>query len=114
MARPRVLKLPNGVEILVKNGTPELMEQLKRALEPTEEKPTLPTPAAPQPVAAKATLLAANAVGISEYNGEYFVDKIQYDPVLGQAVVVSHVSAGYDRGYAGERFKITAAESDLV
>jgi hypothetical protein len=114
MARPRVIKLPNGGELIIKNGTPELVEQLK-AVVLGQPAPVAAVPQeTPQPIVARATVLSFNAVGISDFGGEFFVDKIQYDPIMGQATIVSHVSAGYDRGYAGERFKITVAESDLV
>ena len=115
MARPRVIKLDNGVEIMFKNASPELVEGVKAFLSgkaPTEA-PKESTP--PVKVAApKSEPMTNLAIGMSLKEDYYYVDVVRYSVNSKQGELVSQTNVGREQIYANERFKIAVAENEVM
>jgi hypothetical protein len=112
MARPRVIKLENNAEIVLKNLTPELADKVAGMINDLISG-TAPVKGEETPVLAEYSPLPHEAVGLCQQNGKWVCAIVKYDPATKAAQVASLIPAE-GRDVAMERFKIEVVSRGII
>lgn len=113
MARPRVVHLPDGGEVLIKNASPEEAQRIKDlilgaktdSVEEVDEVGETDT-----------SNLNSLALGICRVGGQWAVAEVKFNVDTKEAAVDSlHVMGQYESRQAAEaRFKILAVDKNVI
>jgi hypothetical protein len=113
MARPRLIRTKDGGEITLRNVDMALADKIKAYVEGSEEvtEAAAVVEAAPAPTAE----LTDVAIGVYRDGAKgWGAAVVKFNPLTKEAKVDATMYTGKEKAFASERFRILAAESDLV
>lgn len=105
--RPRIVRLPDGGEVTIKNVDPAKADAIKAfLLGATAE-------TQPEPAPVNTGEYTNKAISVTKENGKFKVVTLKFDPVAGVGVVES-TQESFDKYDAIMQFKKLAVELDFV
>jgi hypothetical protein len=118
MARPRIVRLPGGGEVVMKNVPAEEAERIKAYLL-GKEAPAIPTSSTEEEVEEQPEELAVlNHVALGTYRDNdtrmWNVAVVSFNPYTKQAQVKDTHECGEYKEYAEERFKILSVNLEII
>lgn len=113
LMRPRIVRLPDGGEVIIKNVAPDKADEIKAYLLNTPTTSESGEATDSQDSSAKAASYTHKALGVVNNNGKLSVVVLNFDPVEGVGVVESTKEA-LDKYDSTMTFKKLAVEFDFV
>lgn len=121
MARPKIIRNKDGVEVTLKNATPEIVAAVEAAVNggtrPTElgeEEPEVVNRTGDATL--EGSPLTSGAVGVYQHplTLDWHVVTLKFSPISKRGEVTGDVVAGKDREMVRERFKIQVVKEGLM